>query len=63
MLVLSRMVNEKLVAMTSDGPITWVITQVRGNRVRIGIEAPKSVRVYRGELLDEEGRPRPREAA
>jgi carbon storage regulator len=47
MLVLSRKVGEKLVI---DGNITIVVSRVAGNRVTIGIDAPDSVRIVRGEL-------------
>jgi carbon storage regulator len=47
MLVLSRKVGEKLVIGDN---ITVVINRVAGNRVTIGIEAPDSVRIVRGEL-------------
>jgi carbon storage regulator len=48
MLVLSRRQNERIVI---DGRITVTVVAVRGNRVRVGIEAPKEVAVLRGELL------------
>jgi len=47
MLVLSRKVGEQLVI---DGRITVTITEVKGNRVKIGISAPPDVRVDRGEV-------------
>ena len=47
MLVLSRKVGEKLIIGDN---ITIVVNRVAGNRVTIGIEAPDSVRVIRGEL-------------
>ncbi|MFN0020545.1 MAG: carbon storage regulator [Pirellulaceae bacterium] len=47
MLVLSRKVGERLVI---GGNITVVINRVAGNRVTIGIEAPDTVRIVRGEL-------------
>ncbi len=47
MLVLSRKVGEKLVI---GGNITLVVNRVAGNRVTLGIEAPDTVRVVRGEL-------------
>ena len=49
MLVLSRKTDEKLV-IGSDVIIT--VLAVRGNSVRIGIEAPQAVAVRRGELPD-----------
>jgi len=47
MLVLSRKVGEKIAVGEN---ITIVINRISGNRVAIGIQAPESVRVLRGEL-------------
>jgi carbon storage regulator CsrA len=47
MLVLSRKVGEKLVIGDN---ITLTINRISGNRVTIGIEAPGSVKIVRGEL-------------
>lgn len=47
MLVLSRKVGERIVI---DDRITIVVNRISGNRVTIGIEAPDSVRIVRGEL-------------
>ncbi len=47
MLVLTRKMNEQIL-IGNDIKITLV--RVRGNSVRIGIEAPRDVRVVRGEL-------------
>jgi carbon storage regulator len=47
MLVLSRKVGEKLVIGDN---ITVTINRISGNRVTIGIEAPGSVKIVRGEL-------------
>ncbi len=48
MLVLSRKLNEKIVI---NGEITVTIVKIDRNQVRIGIEAPGHVPVYREELL------------
>jgi carbon storage regulator len=48
MLVLSRKVNEKV--MVGDD-IVITIVKIDRNQVRIGIEAPGHVRVYREEIL------------
>ena len=48
MLVLSRREKESIVI---DGDITVTILEIRGNHVRLGIEAPKDVNVWRGELV------------
>jgi carbon storage regulator len=47
MLVLSRKQNEKILI---DGDIRITVVGIRGNQVRIGIEAPGHVGVYREEL-------------
>jgi len=47
MLVLSRKEGERIII--GDG-IVLTINRIAGNRVAIGIEAPRDVRVVRGEL-------------
>ena len=47
MLVLSRRVGESIVI---DGNIRLTVTEVRGERVRLGIEAPPQVVVDRQEI-------------
>jgi len=47
MLVLSRKKNQSIIL---DGNISIEVLQIKGNTVRLGINAPKSVRVLRGEL-------------
>ena len=49
MLVLSRQENESIVIADR---ITVKVVSIRGNRVRLAIEAPKEVRVLRTELVD-----------
>jgi carbon storage regulator len=49
MLVLSRKENQTI-KIADDIEIT--IVQIRGDRVRIGIEAPKSVPVHRQEVWE-----------
>jgi carbon storage regulator len=48
MLVLSRKLNEKIV-IGSD--ITITVVKIDRNQVRLGIEAPGQVPVYREEIL------------
>ena len=50
MLVLSRKAGEGI-ALNQD--ISIEILSVEGDRVRIGIQAPKEMRIYRKELLDQ----------
>ncbi len=52
MLVLSRKVNEKVVL---SGGITLTVIEVRGDKIRLGIEAPKSVAVHRSEVAERIG--------
>ncbi len=51
MLVLSRK-SEQQIAIGSDIVVT--VVAVHGNRVTLGIEAPRDVRVLRGELLTDQ---------
>jgi carbon storage regulator len=48
-LVLSRKKNESIVI---DDDITIVVVEIRGDKVRLGIEAPKEVPVHRREVYD-----------
>ena len=50
MLVLSRRSGESIVL---GGDITVTVLEVRGDVVRIGIDAPRSVKVHRAELLEQ----------
>ena len=53
MLALSRKIGESLILTLEDGrKIQVQVVDVDGRRVRIGIDAPKSVRVLRGEVCD-----------
>ena len=49
MLVLTRKLNEELVI--GDQGITIKVVAVQGGRVRLGVQAPRDVRVERGEIL------------
>lgn len=50
MLVLSRFVNEDIVI---NGEITIKVISISGDKVRIGIEAPKHMRVDRREIHEQ----------
>jgi carbon storage regulator len=50
MLVLSRKLNEKIVI---GGNIVVTVVRVDRNQVRLGIEAPGDVRIFREEVLAE----------
>jgi carbon storage regulator len=49
MLVLSRWEKESIVI---GDRITVTVVKIRGNQVRLAIEAPKEIRVLRNELVD-----------
>jgi carbon storage regulator len=49
MLILTRKLNEKLVI--GDGIVVSII-EVRGDQVKLGIEAPRTVKVFRQEVYD-----------
>ena len=48
MLVLSRLINEKIIV---DGPCTITVVQIRGNKVRLGFDAEPEILIMRSELL------------
>jgi carbon storage regulator len=50
MLVLTRRVNERII-IGDDVEVT--VVEIRGEQVKIGIEAPKDTKVYRKEIFDE----------
>jgi carbon storage regulator len=50
MLVLTRSVGERLII--NNGEIKLSILEVKGNQVRIGIDAPKKVSVHREEIFN-----------
>ena len=50
MLVLSRKTGE---ALALGQNVTIEIIAIEGDRVRIGIQAPKEIRIFRKELLEE----------
>lgn len=47
MLVLSRKKTEEILI---DGGISIMVVEIRGDKVRIGIDAPKHLRVHRKEV-------------
>ena len=53
MLVLSRHKNESI---QIGGGITVVVVDIRGDRVRLGIEAPRDTSIHRGELRPRVGK-------
>ncbi len=59
MLVLTRKLDERI--MIGDN-ITLRIVEIRGDKVRIGIEAPGNVSIHRQEVYDAIQRNKPRES-
>jgi carbon storage regulator len=49
MLILSRRVNEKIVI---GDDIVVSVVEVRGDQVKLGIEAPRNVKVFREEVFN-----------
>ena len=49
MLVLSRKKNESIII---NDHITVTVVEIRGDKVRLGVEAPKEVPVHRREVYD-----------
>lgn len=49
MLVLSRKINERIII---NDKIVITVVDIRGDKVRLGIEAPEDVPVHRQEVYD-----------
>ncbi|HWR41475.1 MAG TPA: carbon storage regulator CsrA [Patescibacteria group bacterium] len=49
MLALTRKIGERIVI---DNQIVVTVVEIRGESVRLGIEAPNEIKIYRGELYD-----------
>jgi carbon storage regulator len=60
MLVLSRKKDESIVI---NNDITIVVVEIRGDKVRLGVEAPKEVPVHRREVFEAIARGEPVDAA
>jgi carbon storage regulator len=50
MLVLTRSVGERLII--NNGEIKLSVLEIKGNQVRIGIDAPKKVAIHREEIFN-----------
>ncbi|QDR81964.1 carbon storage regulator CsrA [Sporomusa termitida] len=49
MLALTRKVGERIVIGDN---IVLTIVDIKGDSIRLGIEAPKEIKIYRGEIYD-----------
>ena len=50
MLVLTRKINQSI---TIGDDIQIIVVEIKGDQVKLGIKAPKAVRVFRGEIYEE----------
>ena len=50
MLVLSRTKGQQIVIGTPENPITITVVEIRGDKVRLGIEADRQTPVHRAEI-------------
>lgn len=49
MLILTRKIGEAIIL---DGGIEITVSDIQGNHVKIGIDAPKEVKIYREEIYE-----------
>jgi carbon storage regulator len=52
MLVLSRRRDEQIVVGEGESQVVITVIEVRGDRVRIGVEARKDIEIHRKEVYD-----------
>lgn len=52
MLVLSRTIGEAIVFPLPEGDVTVTVVDVRGDDVKISVDAPRSVKILRSELVE-----------
>lgn len=53
MLVLTRKVQQTIVIGEGENRVEVVVLEVRGEQVRIGVNAPRTVKVHRKEVWDQ----------
>ena len=52
MLVLARHIGERIIIQASDGEIIIELIEIGSRKAKVGITAPKSVKVLREELIE-----------
>jgi len=52
MLVLTRKKNESIVLGDGENMVIITLVEIRGDKVRLGIEAPRDIFVYRKEVYE-----------
>jgi len=53
MLVLSRKLGERIVCTTPSGEeLIFTVVEIRGDKVRVGVDAPRDITVHRQEIAD-----------
>jgi len=50
MLILSRCAGKSIIIGKGNNKVTLIVLGIRGNQVRVGIEAAKDIPVYRDEV-------------
>ena len=59
MLILTRKIGESLII---DDQVTVTVMGMKGNQVRLGIDAPRDVRIYREEIFPRDASDKVRES-
>jgi len=59
MLILTRKIGESLII---DDKVTVTVMGMKGNQVRLGIDAPRNVRIYREEIFPRDASGKARES-
>ncbi|SMC39853.1 carbon storage regulator CsrA [Sporomusa malonica] len=49
MLALTRKIGERIIV---DDNIIFTVVDIKGDNVRLAIEAPKEIKIYRGEIYE-----------
>lgn len=52
MLALSRKIGEAIVFPLPEGDVTVTVVDIRGDDVKLSIDAPRSVKILREELVE-----------